>query len=94
MERFNEGLRDKTCTTMMTSETDRDNVFSSRHDRIEDLSDTVILLRYVRPSEISMGVYSEMEVVKMRMSIHCREIKPYDLKQDQEDACRETNVFF
>jgi KaiC domain protein len=53
MFRFIEGLRDKQCTIMMTSETDRDNVFSSRHALIEYLSDTVILLRYVRPSYLT-----------------------------------------
>ena len=56
MYRFIEGLRDRNCTIMMTSETDRDNVFSSRHGLIEYLSDTVILLRYVRPTEISVDV--------------------------------------
>jgi KaiC domain protein len=93
MYRFIEGLRDKNCTIMMTSETDRDNVFSSRHGLIEYLSDTVILLRYVRPSEISVDVHLALEVVKMRMSSHSREIKPYDLKQDQVEVYSEANVF-
>ena len=37
MFRFIEGLRDKKCTIMMTSETDRDNVFAGRHALIEYL---------------------------------------------------------
>jgi KaiC domain protein len=93
MYRFIEGLRDKNCTIMMTSETDRNNPFSSRHGLIEYLSDTVILLRYVRPSEISVDVHLALEVVKMRMSAHSREIKPYDLKQDQVEVYSEANVF-
>ena len=93
MYRFIEGLRDKSSTIMMTSETDRDNVFSSRHGLIEYLSDTVILLRYVRPSEASVDVHLALEVVKMRMSSHSREIKPYDLKQDQVEVYSEANVF-
>lgn len=92
MFRFIEGLRDKNCTIMMTSETDRDNVFSSRHGLIEYLSDTVILLRYVRPSDLS-DVHLALEVVKMRMSAHSREIKPYELQQDQVLVYSEANVF-
>lgn len=92
MFRFIEGLRDKKCTIMMTSETDRNNVFSSRHGLIEYLSDTVILLRYVRPSDLT-DVHLALEVVKMRMSAHSREIKPYELQQDQVLVYSEANVF-
>jgi KaiC domain protein len=92
MYRFVEGLRDKNCTIMLTSETDRDNVFSSRHGLIEYLSDTVILLRYVRPSDLT-DVHLALEVVKMRMSSHSREIKPYELMQDQVLVYSEANVF-
>jgi KaiC domain protein len=93
MYRFIEGLRDRNCTIMMTSETDTNNAFSSRHGLIEYLSDTVILLRYIRPSELSVDVHLALEVVKMRMSSHSREIKPYDLKQDQVEVYSEANVF-
>lgn len=92
MFRFIEGLRDKNCTIMLTSETHRDNVFSSRHGLIEYLSDTVILLRYVRPSDL-FAVHLALEVVKMRMSQHSREIKPYELQQDQVLVYSEANVF-
>jgi KaiC domain protein len=92
MYRFIEGLRDKNCTIMLTSETDRDNVFSSRHGLIEYLSDTVILLRYVRASDLT-DVHLALEVVKMRMSSHSREIKPYELMQDQVLVYSEANVF-
>jgi len=92
MFRFIDGLRDKKCTIMMTSETDLDNVFASRHALIEYLSDTVILLRYVRPSDLT-DVHLALEVVKMRMSAHSREIKPYELMQDQVLVYSEANVF-
>ncbi|MDO9323955.1 MAG: KaiC domain-containing protein [Methanoregula sp.] len=92
MYRFIEGLRDRSCTIMMTSETHRDNVFSSRHGLIEYLSDTVILLRYVRPSDLT-DVHLALEVVKMRMSAHSREIKPYEIEQDQVMVYSEANVF-
>lgn len=78
----------------MMSETDRDNVFSRRHDPIENLSDTVILLRYVCRQEISVAVSPAMEVVKMRMTSHSREIKPFNLKQDQEEVYSESQCVF
>ena len=93
MYRFIEELRDRNCTIMFTSETDRNNPFSSRHGLIEYLSDTVILLRYNRPADISVDVQLALEVVKMRMSEHSRGIKPYDLKQDQVVVYPEANVF-
>ncbi len=92
MFRLIEGLRDKQCTIMMTSETDKDNIFSSRHALIEYLADTVILMRYVRPSDLT-DVHLALEVVKMRMSSHSREIKPYELMQDHVEVYSEANVF-
>lgn len=92
MFRFIEGLRDKSCTIMMTSETDKDNAFSSRHALVEYLADTVILLRYIRPSDLT-DVHLALEVVKMRMSSHSREIKPYEIMQDQVMVYSEANVF-
>jgi len=92
MFRFVEGMRDQKCTIMMTSETDKDNAFSSRHSLIEYLADTVILLRYVRPSDLT-DVHLALEVVKMRMSAHSREIKPYEIQQDQVLVYSEANVF-
>jgi KaiC domain protein len=92
MFRFVEGLRDKKCTIMITSETHQKYPFSSRHGLIEYLSDTVILLRYVRPTDLT-DVHLALEVVKMRMSSHSREIKPYELLQDQVLVYSEANVF-
>lgn len=92
MIRFVEAMRDQKCTIMMTSETDKDNQFSSRHALIEYLADTVILLRYIRPSDLT-DVHLALEVVKMRMSAHSREIKPYDIQRDQVLVYSEANVF-
>jgi hypothetical protein len=52
----------------------------------------VILLRYVRPSDLT-DVHLALEVVKMRMSAHSREIKPYEIQQDQVLVYSEANVF-
>ena len=77
MYRFVELLRDQHCTMVMTSETARDNPFSSRHNLIEYLADAVILLRYIRPDDRTR-VHLAVEVVKMRHSPHSREIRPYE----------------
>ncbi len=92
MYRFAEGIRDKQCTVLMTSETHRDNMFSSRHGLIEYLADTVIVLRYVRPGD-QTNVHLALEVVKMRMSSHSREIKPYDILHDKISVYSEASVF-
>jgi KaiC domain protein len=92
MFRFIDTLRGQQCTTVMTSETDKNNPFASRHNLIEYLADTVILLRYVRPSDLT-DVHLALEVVKMRLSPHSREIKPYEIQQNQVLVYTEANVF-
>jgi KaiC domain protein len=92
MFRFVDTLRDQHCTIVLTSETDKDNPFASRHNLIEYLADTVILLRYVRPSDLT-DVHLALEVVKMRLSAHSREIKPYEIQQGQVLVYTEANVF-
>jgi KaiC domain protein len=82
MFRLVEMLRDQHCTMVMTSETDRDNAGSSRHNLIEYLVDTVVLLRYVRPGGGSAARLT-LEVVKMRLSPHSREIRAYEILQDR-----------
>jgi KaiC domain protein len=92
MFRFTEGIRDKNCTILMTSETHRHDMFASRHGLVEYLADAVILLRYVRPSD-QQNVHLALEVVKMRMSSHSREIKPYDISREKIGVYSEANVF-
>jgi len=92
MSRFVEALRSQHCTILLTSETDKDNTFASKHNLIEYLADTVILLRYVRPSDLT-DVHLALEVVKMRLSGHSREIKPYEIQQDKVLVYTEANVF-
>lgn len=92
MYRFVELLRDQHCTMVMTSETARDNPFASRHNLIEYLVDTVILLRYVRPDDRT-PVHLALEVAKMRHSSHSREIRPYEIGDDRIDVLSQVNVF-
>jgi KaiC/GvpD/RAD55 family RecA-like ATPase len=77
---------------VMTSETARDNPFSSRHNLIEYLSDTVILLRYIRPDDHTR-VHLAVEVVKMRHSPHSRDIRPYEIGADHVEVLSQVSVF-
>jgi KaiC domain protein len=92
MFRFIETMRDEGCTLILTTETDKNNQYTSKYGLVEYLSDTVILLRYVRPTNIA-EVHLALEVVKMRRSAHSREIKPFEILQDQVTVYSEANVF-
>jgi KaiC domain protein len=92
MFRLVESLRDQKCTVVMTSETNSGNQYISRHNLIEYLCDTVIFLNYVRPADLT-GVHLAVEVVKMRLSQHSREIKPYEIQKDRILVYSEANVF-
>ena len=74
------------------TEADKENEFSSRYNLIEYLSDTVILLRYARGDAVS-DVHLAIEVVKMRMSAHSREVKPYEILKESMMVYTEANVF-
>lgn len=91
MYRFIELLRDQHCTMVVTSETSRDNALASRHNLIEYLVDTVILLRYVRPDERTR-VQLALEVVKMRLSSHSRDIRPFQIGADRVEVLPPVDV--
>ncbi len=92
MMRIMEGLRALDCTVVITTESDRNNPFSSRHNLVEYLSDTVILLRYAR-GDANSDVHLAVEIVKMRMSAHSREVKPFEMRHDSIIVYTEANVF-
>ncbi len=92
MMRFLESLRDLNCTSLLISEADKANPFASKYNLIEYLSDTVILLKYARGAEVS-DVHLALEVVKMRMSQHSRQVKPFEIHQDSVTVYTEATVF-
>lgn len=92
MMRFLENLRDLNCTSLLISEADKTNIFSSKYNLIEYLSDTVILLKYARGGDAT-DVHLAIEVVKMRMSQHSREVKPFEIHQDSVTVYTEATVF-
>jgi len=92
MFRFIEVMRDEACTLVLTSETNTANPEGSRYGLVEYLADTVILLRYVRSAGLT-EVHLALEVVKMRRSPHSREIKPFEILEDQIMVYSEASLF-
>ncbi|MHC1626742.1 MAG: KaiC domain-containing protein [Methanoculleaceae archaeon] len=90
--RFIEMMRDIECNLLLTSETSIQYPGSSRYGLIEYLVDTVILLRYIRPGDVS-EVHLVLEVVKMRGSAHSREIKPFEILPDRINVYSEASIF-
>ncbi len=90
--RFIEVMRDENCTLVLTSETDTSNPDGSRYGLIEYLADTVILLRYIRSEKLT-EVHLALEVVKMRRSPHSREIKPFEILENQIMVYSEASLF-
>ncbi|MBP2146350.1 KaiC domain protein [Methanofollis sp. W23] len=90
--RFIEIMRDEECTLILTSETKENSSYASKYALVEYMADTVILLRYVRPTKLA-EVHPAVEVAKMRGSDHSRGIKPYELLKDQVQVYFEANVF-
>ncbi len=78
---------------MLTSETSPANQYGSRYGLVEYLADTVVLLRYVRSRGLT-EVYLVLEVVKMRRSPpHSREIKPFEILQNEIMVYSEASLF-
>ncbi|WOF16976.1 KaiC domain-containing protein [Methanoplanus sp. FWC-SCC4] len=92
MFRFAEMMRGMEVTSLLTSETEQNNIYASKYGLVEYLADTVIILRYIRPSDLS-EVHTAVEVVKMRRSNHSREIKPYEIQEDRVNVYSEASVF-
>ena len=92
MFNFIELLRDLDATFLLTSETSTTDLYSSKYGLIEYLSDTVVVLRYIRPKDLT-EVHTSIEVVKMRRSNHSREIKPYEILQNRVNVYNEASVF-
>ena len=92
MFKFSEVMRDEACTLLLTSETGIANPDGSRYGLVEYLADTVVLLRYVRSRGLT-EVHLALEVVKMRRSSHSREIKPFEILEDEIMVYSEASLF-
>ena len=68
-------------TALFTSETDKEQPYSSKNGLVEYISDGVISMRHVRAGDLHTTT-AVIEVSKMRRMEHSREIKPYNITKD------------
>jgi len=88
---FTRSLKEAGVTTMLTSEADDENPYTSRHGIIEYLTDAVFILQYVRgdASETRLAV----EIQKIRNANHSRATKPYEITLDGIDVYEQASIF-
>jgi KaiC domain protein len=79
--RFLEELNAAGATTLVTSEADDNDPYSSRYGVLEYLSDAVFVLQYIR-TDSSSETRLALEITKIRDTSHSREVKPYELTDE------------
>jgi len=88
---FTRSLKDAGVTTMLTSETNEDTAYASRHGIIEYLTDGVFVLQYVRSE--SRETRLAVEIQKIRNANHSRETKPYEITDEGLSVYQQANIF-
>jgi KaiC domain protein len=88
---FTKSLKRAGVTTMLTSEASETDPYSSKHGIIEDLTDAVFVLQYVRSEfqETRLAV----EIQKIRNANHSRETKPYEITGEGLSVYRQADIF-
>jgi len=89
---FARSLKRAGVTTMLTSEADSEDAYTSRYGIIEYLVDAVFILQYVRPSDFRETRLA-VEIQKIRDANHSRETKPYEITNDGISVYRQANIF-
>ncbi|MCE8423725.1 MAG: KaiC domain-containing protein [Candidatus Methanoperedens sp.] len=74
-------IKETGITAVITSEISKENPFYSRYGLIEYIADGVIILRQVRPADMS-AVTTVIEISKMRHTDHSKEVKPYNITKN------------
>lgn len=87
-----EKLREYGITVVMTTESNNNNIFSSKYGLIEYIADGVIMLRQVRQSDLR-AVTTVVEISKMRRVEHSRDIKPYAFTSNGIIVHSEAEIF-
>ncbi|MDY6965141.1 MAG: KaiC domain-containing protein [Halobacteriota archaeon] len=85
-------IKDSGATIVLVSECDKETPYSSKFGLVEYVSDGVVVLRYVRPSDLTEVILA-IEIVKMRRVEHSREIKPYSITSNGIIVHSESGVF-
>jgi KaiC domain protein len=89
---FARSLKRAGVTTMLTSEANSEDPYTSRYGIIEYLVDAVFILQYVRPSDFRETRLA-VEIQKIRDANHSRETKPYEITNDGLSVYRQANIF-
>jgi len=89
---FTRALKSAGITTLLTSEANDDNPYTSRFGIVEYLADAVFVLQYVRPSDFRETRLA-IEIQKIRDANHSRETKPYELTAEGISVYRQANIF-
>ncbi len=85
-------VKESGTTALFTSETGKENPYQSKFGLIEYISDGVILLRYVRHTDMSEVILA-IEITKMRRTKHSRAVKPYGITENGIVVFTESKVF-
>ncbi|MES3517347.1 MAG: KaiC domain-containing protein [Natronomonas sp.] len=88
---FARSLKRAGVTTMVTSEADSSDPYTSKYGIIEYLTDGVFILQYVRSEfgETRMAV----EIQKIRNANHSRETKPYEITSEGISVYKQADIF-
>ncbi|WP_405002943.1 KaiC domain-containing protein [Halobellus sp.] len=89
---FSRSLKNAGITTLLTSEANENNPYTSRFGIVEYLADAVFVLQYVRPSDFRETRLA-IEIQKIRDANHSRETKPYELTAAGISVYRQANIF-
>lgn len=80
------------ATALLTAETTTEKAGASREGLIEYVSDGVILLRFVAPTELSATKLA-LRIIKLRRAKHSRDIRPYQITDEGIVVYPDTEVF-
>jgi KaiC domain protein len=89
---FARSLKEAGVTTLLTSEAATESAYASRYGIVEYLTDAVVVLQYVRPSDFQETRLA-VEIKKIRNADHSRETKPYEITDEGIDVYRQANFF-
>lgn len=89
---FTRSLKRAGVTTMLTSEADQNDPYTSRYGIVEYLTDGVFILQYVRPSDFRKTRLA-VEIQKLRDANHSRETKPYEITGEGISVYQQANIF-
>lgn len=89
---FSESLKETGATTLVTSESNIEDPYSSRYGIMEYTSDSVFVLRQVRTEDLR-ETHLAIETTKIRDTDHSREIKPFEITGDGIVVYRNATLF-